>query len=355
MVTTASARAAVRVGAGRGRATGVAEELTLRYGSDAEPGFARLGRSRVRYVDSRGRPASPRQVERIKALVIPPAWTDVWIAPEADWHLQATGRDARGRKQYLYHEAFRDERESAKFDDLRQFGLDLPALRRAVKRDLAERGLTHDRVVAAVVRLLDTTALRIGNEQYAAANRSFGLTTLRNGHAKTSRERVRLQFTGKSAHEFDVTVTDPAVARVVHACQHLPGQLLFEYEDDGAIRPITSTDVNAYLQQRSCASATAKTFRTWGATVLGASLLSTADPPASARERSRAINEAVREVADHLGNTLTVCKRSYVHPAIYAAFEDGTLAEQWDGVAPAKPAGLTSDERRLWHLLDGRA
>src|SRR6478609_10335829 len=334
--------------------TGTAEQLF--YGSDAEPGFSRLGRSRFRYVDSRGRPASARQIERIKALVIPPAWTDVWIAPKADWHLQATGRDARGRKQYLYHAAFRDERESAKFDDLRQFGLDLPSLRRAVKRDLAERGLSHDRVVAAVVRLLDTTALRVGNEQYVAANRSYGLTTLRNRHATTSRQRVRLQFTGKAAHEFDVTIADPDVARVVHACQHLPGQLLFEYEDDdGAVRPITSTDVNAYLQGRSCASATAKTFRTWDASVLAASLLSSAEQPSSKRERSRAINEAVREVAAHLGNTLTVCKRSYVHPAIYDAFDDGSLAKRWDGAAPAKPSGLTSDERRFWRLLDDRA
>lgn len=328
----------------------------LRYGSDAEPGFSRLGRSRFRYVDSRGRPASDRQVERIEALVIPPAWTDVWIAPKADWHLQATGRDARGRKQYLYHEAFRDERESAKFDDLRQFGLDLPALRRAVKRDLTQRGLTHDRVVAAVVRLLDTTALRVGNEQYAAANRSYGLTTLRNRHATASRQRVRLQFTGKSAHDFDVTVGDPAVARVVHACQHLPGQLLFEYvDDDGAVRPISSTDVNAYLQERSCATATAKTFRTWDASVLAAALLAEADPPASKRERSRAINDAVREVAAHLGNTLTVCKRSYVHPAVYDALDDGSLAERWDGAAPTEPKGLAADERRFWHVIDRRA
>ena len=328
---------------------------TLRYGSDAEPGFSRRGRKRFSYVDSRGRPASPRQVERINALVIPPAWTDVWIAPKPDWHLQATGRDARGRKQYLYHEAFREERESAKFDDLRQFGLDLPALRRAVKRDLAQRGLTHDRVVAAVVRLLDTTALRVGNEQYAAANRSYGLTTLRNFHATTGRERVRLQFTGKHAHDFDVTINDPAVARVVHACQHLPGQLLFEYtDDDGAVRPISSSDVNAYLQGRSCATATAKTFRTWDATVLAASLLSEAEPPTSKRERSRSINGAVREVATHLGNTVTVCKRSYIHPAVYGAFDDGDLAARWQGAAPAKPTGLTSDERRLWKLIDER-
>jgi DNA topoisomerase I len=334
----------------------VTEPVTLRYGSDSEPGFHRLGTRRFRYVDSRGRPAGARQVERIAALVIPPAWTDVWIAPHPDWHLQATGRDARGRKQYLYHAAFRDERESAKFDDLRQFGLDLGGLRRAVKRDLTQRTLGHDRVVAAVVRLLDSTALRIGNEQYAAANRSYGLTTLRNRHATTNRNRVRLQFTGKSSHEFDVTVADPDVARVVHACQHLPGQLLFEYvDDDGVVRPISSTDVNVYLQERSCASATAKTFRTWGASVLGASVLSTFDVPASRRERSRSINDAVRVVADHLGNTLTVCKRSYVHPAIYDAFETGELTTRWDGAAPAKPAGLSSDERRLWQLIDQRA
>ena len=327
----------------------------LHYGSDDEPGYRRLGRRRFRYVDSRGRPASARQVERIKSLVIPPAWTDVWIAPKEDWHLQATGRDARNRKQYRYHDTFREEREAAKFDDLRQFGVDLNGLRRAVIRDLDTTELGHDRVVAAVVRLLDTTSLRIGNEEYARDNKSFGLTTLRNRHAKASRRRVQLHFVGKSAHEFDVTISDPAVARVVHDCQHLKGQLLFEYvDDDGEIRAVRSNDVNDYLQLHSCASATAKTFRTWDASVLAASLLAmVSQPPTSKRERSASINAAVREVAAHLGNTLAVCRRSYVHPVIYDAFDDGVLAERWGGAAPSTPSGLHADERRFWHLIDG--
>ncbi|MCU1501958.1 MAG: topoisomerase [Ilumatobacteraceae bacterium] len=325
----------------------------LRYGSDGEPGFRRLGRARFHYVDADGRPAAADEVARIRALVIPPAWTDVWIAPAADWHLQATGRDAKGRKQYRYHDGYREEREAAKFDDLRRFGLDLTRLRRAVQRDLAEPDLCHDRVVAAIVRLLDATSLRVGNEEYARTNGSFGLTTLRNRHVHSSTRSVRLQFRGKSAHDFDVTIADPKVAKVVRGCQHLPGQLLFQYAADGGdVHPVTSTDVNTYLQRHACSTATAKTFRTWGASVMGASLLAAQDEPSSGRVRSRSINSAVRQVAEHLGNTLTVCKRSYIHPAVYDAYDDGELAKRWDGEAPARPSGLAADERRFWNLID---
>jgi DNA topoisomerase-1 len=325
----------------------------LRYGSDHEPGYRRLGRTRFRYVDGDGRVVDAEHVVRIRALAIPPAWTDVWIAPAADWHLQATGRDARGRKQYRYHDGYREERESAKFGDLHQFGLDLTGLRRAVARDLADSELSHDRVVAAIVRLLDVTSLRVGNEEYARTNGSFGLTTLRVRHARAGTRTVRLQFRGKSAHDFDVTIADPKVAKVVRGCQHLPGQLLFQYDAGGGdAHPVTSTDVNTYLQRHACSTATAKTFRTWGASVMGAALLAEADPPASVRERSRSINTAVREVAEHLGNTLAVCKRSYVHPVVYAALDVGELAKRWEGAAPLRPGGLAADERRFWNLLD---
>jgi DNA topoisomerase-1 len=327
--------------------------VQLRYGSDEEPGLRRLGRSRFRYVHVDGRPASAQDVVRIRSLAIPPAWTNVWIAPSADWHIQATGRDAKGRKQYRYHDDFREEREAAKFNDLRQFGLDLVGLRRAVAVDLGDDGLTHDRLVATIVRLLDRTALRIGNEQYAKANGSFGLTTLRNEHARGGVKRVRLQVRGKSAHEFDVTVEDPKVAKVVRTCQHLPGQLLFQYEDDdGGLRPVTSGDVNEYLQRHSCATATAKTFRTWTASVLGASLLAEAERPATVTQTRREVNAAVRQVAAHLGNTLAVCKRSYVHPVVYETFESGELAARWQEATPTRPGGLTGDERRFWKLID---
>jgi len=327
----------------------------LRYGSDEEPGYRRLGRTRFRYVDARGRPLSEREVARIRRLAIPPAWTDVWIAPGPDWHIQATGRDSRLRKQYRYHDAFRAEREATKFDDLRQFGRDLPGLRRAVDRDLADQALSHARVVAAVVRLLDLTHLRVGNEEYARANRSYGLTTLRRHHARVGTTALQLRFRGKSAHEFDVVIRDPKVLRVVRGLQHLPGQVLFQYEDDdGIVRPVGSTDVNAYLQAHSCATATAKTFRTWSASVMAATRLASMDPPSSTRERSRTINTALRDVAFELGNTLAVCKRSYVHPVVFKAFDDGRLAERWDRAAPSRPSGLAADERRFWHLLAAR-
>lgn len=325
---------------------------SLYYGSDDAPGYRRLGRSTFRYVDQDGRPVPAEEVARIRALAIPPAWTNVWIAPSPDWHVQATGRDAKGRKQYRYHTAFREEREASKFDDLVQFGRDLPRLRRAVAKDLRGRELSHDRVVAAVVRLLDATHLRIGNEEYARTNESYGLTTLRDQHAQVGTQRLRLQFRGKHAHDFDVVIHDPVVARVVRRCQHLPGQMLFQYEtDDGQVKPIGSADVNAYLQAHSCATATAKTFRTWSASVMCAALLATSEPPDTTRARSRSINEAVKEVSRELGNTVAVCKRSYVHPIVYETFADGRLAEHYAGPAPAAPSGLSAHERRFWHLV----
>jgi DNA topoisomerase I len=325
---------------------------SLRYGSDDQPGFRRLGHTRFRYVDTRGRPVAAHHLERIKRIAIPPAWTDVWIAPGPEYHVQATGRDARGRKQYRYHDDFRQEREATKFADLVQFGHDLPALRRAVARDLELPDLAYERVIAAIVRLLDTTHLRVGNEEYARTNNSFGLTTLRTRHVRVGRRQLRLTFRGKSAHDFDVTIADPKVVRVVRLCQHLPGQTLFQYEDDaGDLRSVGSSDVNAYLQAHSCATATAKTFRTWSASVMAAARLGGLEPPTSARERSMSINEAVRGVAEDLGNTLAVCKRSYVHPTVYAAFDDGRLAAWWSEAAPPQPSGLAADERRFWRLV----
>jgi len=283
--------------------------------------------------------------------VIPPAWTDVWISADANSHLQATGRDARNRKQYRYHDEFTNLRGAAKFGDLAAFAAGLGRLRRAVKRDLSGSSPDHDHVVAVLVQLLDTTSLRIGNEVYARTNKSFGLTTLRNRHVVIRGSEVRMRFRGKSAHQFDVTVDDKRLARLVRRCQSLPGQRLFEYVDgDGEVCPVGSTDVNDYIRQHGAERGSAKTFRTWGASVMAGELLAEAsvdDEEISART----VNAALRIVAGHLGNTLAVCRASYVHPSIIEHFLDGTLADRWTPSVHRSPNGLTVSERRLLRLL----
>lgn len=326
----------------------------LRHGTDEEPGIRRTGTSRFRYIDDRtGRSPSTADMERIRRLAVPPAWTDVWIAADAASHLQATGRDARGRKQYRYHAAFSAGTAAQKFDQLHHFGASLGTLRRRVERDLhGSRALGHDQVVAAVVRLLDITSLRVGNEHYAKENRSFGLTTLRNRHAAIRGDRVRFGFVGKSHRRFDVEVSNPVLARLVRRCQELPGQMLFQYRDvDGAPRPLTSQDVNAYLTAHCWPGATAKTFRTWNASVTAGRLLSAAGDQGSASRTT--LNAVIDAVADELGNTRAVCRQSYVHPALAAAYLDGSLSGRWNRPPAAKPSGLTVDERRLLRFLRG--
>jgi DNA topoisomerase-1 len=329
--------------------------VVVRFGSDAVPGIRRQGKSRVRYVDERtGRSPSAAALTRIAALAVPPAWTDVWIAVDPDSHVQATGRDAKGRKQYRYHDEFVADRASTKFSSLVTFGSRLGPLRRRVDRDLRRDSLTHDRVVATLVKLLDLTSLRVGNDEYARANRSFGLTTLRNGHAAVSGSKVRLAFPGKSAHRFDLTVDNRRLAAVVRRCQHLPGQRLFEYEDlDGTIRPVGSDDVNAYLGEHAAPGTTAKTFRTWNATVLAAQGLAAMAVEEEAPVK-RTINVVVQAVADELGNTRAVCRASYVHPVVVEAYLEGSLSRRWGRPVGARPAGLTVSERKTLRLL-GRA
>ncbi|MEO6125950.1 MAG: DNA topoisomerase IB [Ilumatobacteraceae bacterium] len=324
---------------------------SLVFGSDDQPGIHRLGRTRFRYEHDSGRKVSAADKSRIAALVIPPAWTDVWISADENSHLQATGRDARGRKQYRYHDEFTALRGAAKFDDLLDFAAGLGRLRRAVAADLARRAPDHDHVVAVLVRLLDLTSLRVGNEVYAQTNKSFGLTTLRNRHVVVRGSEVRMRFRGKSAHDFDVTVDDQRLARLVRRCQTLPGQRLFEYVgSDGKIRTIGSTDVNDYVRRHGSESGSAKTFRTWGASVMAGELLAEAavDDEDIA---PRTVNAALRIVAGHLGNTLAVCRSSYVHPTIVEHFLDGTLGEQWTPQVGRSPVGLTVGERRLVRLL----
>ncbi|HUF96966.1 MAG TPA: hypothetical protein VMM60_02480 [Ilumatobacter sp.] len=324
----------------------------LRYGSDSDAGIRRRGRKRFSYVNERtGRPPSRADLERIVALAIPPAWSDVWIAADPLSHLQATGRDARGRKQYRYHQSQIDASSADKFAELIPFASSLGRIRRQVTTDLRSKTLDHDQVVAAVVRLLDTTSLRVGNQEYERDNRSFGLTTLHQRHAKVRGSTIYLDFKGKSNHHFDVDIANKTLARIVRRCQHLPGQHLFQYEAaDGARRTVSSTDVNAYLAEHGDTLSTAKTFRTWNATVQAADLFAElardgAEPVPSV------VNQVVDTVAQQLGNTRAVCRNSYIHPLVIDSYLNATLLNGWARPVGTKPGGLRAPERRTLRLL----
>jgi len=307
------------------------------------------------YVGPRGKSgSSPRLLERIRKLAIPPAWTDVWICPDPRGHLQATGRDARGRKQYRYHADWRLAKDADKFERMLEFGAALPRIRQRVKADLAAPvGAQPGRetVLATIVRLLDTTYVRIGNEEYARSNRSFGLTTLRNRHAAVSGTRLRLKFRGKSGKEHEVALDDPRVARVVRRCQAMPGQDLFQYVDeDGAVHGVGSSDVNEYIRTASGADFTAKDFRTWHGTVHALALwLEHAELEKRARPSTK---ELLAEVAKRLGNTVAVCKKSYVHPRVLEVLA-GELDDELRGdlERAQRRDGLSAAERRLLAFL----
>ena len=325
----------------------------LRFGSDQEPGIRRRGTKRFTYVNERtGRQMSAgADLDRIKRLAVPPAWTDVWIAADPNSHLQATGRDARGRKQYRYHDAFVNDRATNKFTDLVAFAGSLGPLRRRVDRDVRLGDLSHDRVVATIVRLLDITSLRIGNDEYERSNGSFGLATLRNKHVHVRGSTIHFEFRGKSAHDFDVSVEDRRLAKIVRSCQDLPGQRLFMYRAlDGTVRTVDSSDVNSYLGEHCSPGVTTKTFRTWNATVRAAEALFIAsqhdDTPSA-----RVLNAAIDQVADHLGNTRSVCRGSYVHPAVVEAYLDGTLIRRWQRSVGQRPYRLSVSERKTVRLL----
>ena len=328
---------------------------SLVHVSDDEPGIARQGHSRFRYVreTSRKPVRNDRELARIRALAIPPAWTDVWICADPNGHIQATGRDARGRKQYRYHAADRRRRDRRKFDQLVPFGTSLGGLRVAIDRDLRRPQLDRQRVLAAIVSLLEQTYIRIGNEAYARENQSFGLTTLRSSHVDVDGTHLRLHFRGKGGKWTDVSCCDARLARVVRRCQELPGQHLFQYEDaDGTVAHVTSTDVNDYLREITGLDATAKTFRTWGATLMAAELLAAVQPPASAQAATRVANDILRDVAAELGNTLAVCRASYVHPVVLDSFESGTLHTVWQEGPARSRKRVTAPERKLLRLLE---
>jgi DNA topoisomerase IB len=330
----------------------------LHFVDDTEPGIRRKGTKRFRYVPD-GSSTAVRDratLDRIKALAIPPAWTDVWICADPGGHIQATGRDARGRKQYRYHADFRAERERTKFDQLVDFGQALPAIRERVDQDLDRRGMPFERVVALVVSLLEQTFVRVGNESYAIENGTFGLTTLRRKHVVVEDGTIALKFKGKGGREHEVPCNDARLCRLMRRCQDLRGQLLFEYRDDeGDLSPVSSQDVNTYLREASGLDATAKTFRTWGATLLAASAFAVLDPPQTVKERQLGVKTVVGAVANELGNTPTVCRASYIHPIVIERYEDGTLPAQW-AKGPARDGhGLIAEERRLLRLLGARS
>jgi DNA topoisomerase-1 len=331
------------------------ERARLRVWSDARPGIRRERRGDgFRYVRCDGKPVTDaKALARIRALAIPPAWEDVLICPDERGHLQAVGRDARGRKQYRYHPAFRAKRDGTKYAKVAAFGAALSRVRARVEADLARRGLPRDKVLAAVVKLLDRTHLRVGNAEYAKANGSFGLSTLLDRHATFTGAKLRLRFRGKSGVKHERVVSDRALARVVRACRDLPGQDLFQYHcrdggGRGGAKPIGSADVNDYIHKAAGAEFTAKDFRTWAGTVEAAARLAALERPATKAAAERAVCAVIKEVAAVLGNTPAVCRKSYVHPAVPEAFARGALPN-------TRPRGrLSGDETRVLKLLGRR-
>jgi len=300
----------------------------LSYVSDQDPGIRRKparGHG-FNYVDAEGRPVKDEAtLDRIRALAIPPAWTDVWICPRASGHIQATGRDQRGRKQYRYHARWSAERGLHKYDRVIAFGRALPRLRKRVEEDLARRGLPREKVLAAVIRVMEMTLIRVGNEEYAKQNKSFGLTTLRDRHAKVGATRAVFEFKGKSGKVHTTGFNDRRLARVVKACQDLPGQRLFQYlDDDGQRRAVESADVNTYIRETVGDDFSAKDFRTWAGTVAAARAL-TMPECADLSASKRNVNTCVKAVAGLLGNTAAVARSAYIHPAILDAYAAGKL------------------------------
>jgi DNA topoisomerase-1 len=323
-------RARAKNGNGNGakivaEAMDAAEGAGLRYVSDDCPGYTRKSKGDdVDWLDAEGKLIRDEQrLLRIKRLAIPPAWTEVWVSPSANGHIQATGRDARRRKQYLYHERWREVRDENKYDRIISFGKALPKIRRRIARDLKLAGLPRNKVLATVVQLLERTFIRIGNEEYARENKSFGLTTMKDRHVEVKGAKLRFRFRGKSGREHEVDVTDRHIATIISKLQDLPGQDLFQYVDDnGEIRDVTSQDVNEYLREITGEDFSAKDFRTWAGTVLAAIALNAQEKFETQKQAKSSINTAIRAVAKILGNTPAICRKCYVHPAVLETYLD---------------------------------
>lgn len=339
----------------RTRALRAARVAGLRHVDDEGPGIRRDGApGAFEYLSVRGSPVrDPTTLRRIARLAIPPAYEKVWICPDPRGHLQATGRDARGRKQYRYHPDWRLTRDTHKFDRMIEFGAALPAIRRRVRKDLALPGLSRDKVLALIVALLDATRLRIGNNVYERDNRSYGLTTLRDRHADFTGGRLRLSFRGKGGTEHDLAIDDRRLTRIARRCHDLPGQRLFQYlDDDGRRRPIHSGMVNDYLRQVTGHDFTAKDFRTWGATLRAISLMACTPLPEPPTERAinACILQAIRTVAEELRNTPAVCRKSYINPAVFEGWREGRLQKSF---ACHFRAGSRAVEKRALQFLRG--
>ena len=319
----------------------------LRYVSDTSPGIRREPRpgGGFRYIGIDGKAIrKASDIQRIAHIAVPPAWTDVWICPLPNGHIQATGRDARRRKQYRYHERWREARDATKYERTIAFGDVLPRIRARVDRDLRRSDLSRERVLATIVRLLDSTYIRVGNEEYARENRSFGLTTMRDRHVEVDGSKLRFQFRGKSGKQHTVAISDRRVARVVARLQDLPGQQLFQWQgEDGEVHGVESEDVNEYIREASGGDFTAKDFRTWAGTVLAAWALQDLGEYASLTQAKRHVVEAVEAVARDLGNTPAVCRRCYVHPEVISAHLDGDLLANLGRRAEETLAELLAD------------
>jgi DNA topoisomerase-1 len=307
-----------------------AKAAGLRYVHDGSPGIRRkrAGKS-FSYVGPDGQPIRDEEtLKRITSLAIPPAWTEVWICPSPRGHLQATGRDAKGRKQYRYHPRWREVRDETKYERMIAFANALPTIRSRAEQDLSQPGLTRRKLLATIVRLLEMTLIRVGNEEYARENRSFGLTTLRTRHVKVNGSELRFNFRGKSGKSHNIAVSDRRLAGVIKRCQELPGQTLFQYAgENGEYETIDSEDVNDYLSEITGQDFTAKDFRTWAGTVLAAQALQEFEAFDSEAQGKRNVVQAIESVAEQLGNTPSVCRKCYVHPAVLDTYLDGTMLE----------------------------
>ena len=345
-----------------------AQAAGLVYVSDEERGIRRerQGDAFAYYKPNGNKVADEGTLERIRKLAIPPAYVDVWICAKPGGHLQATGRDARGRKQYRYHPQFREARESTKYEHMMEFARALPDIRKTLTQHMALRGLPREKVLATVVHLLESTLIRIGNDDYARTNKSYGLTTLRNPHVKVEGSELRFQFKGKSGKMWRLQVKDRRIAKIVRACQELPGQRLFQYQDEaGAAREVTSADVNAYLKEITGRDITAKDFRTWAGTVMAALALQEFEAFDTQAAQKKNIRDAIERVSSRLGNTPTICRKCYVHPEVLSAYAEGNLLleikqqveeelrEDLANLKPEEAAVLAMLESRLKRTLEG--
>lgn len=339
----------------------VAEEAGLRYVSDEHPGYTRKRKGDdFDYFDLEGKKITDEtRLLRIRRLAVPPAYQDVWICPSANGHIQATGRDARGRKQYRYHERWREVRDENKYDRMVVFGKALPKIRRRIQRDMKQRGLSREKVLATVVQLLERTFIRVGNEEYAKENKSFGLTTLRNRHVDVRGATLKFRFRGKSGVDHEVDVADRRLAKIIRQLQDLPGQEVFQYlDDEGERRTVTSQDVNDYLREITGQDFTAKDFRTWAGTVLAAMALNAQEAFENKTQAKKNVKDAISAVAKILGNTPAVCRKCYVHPAVLENYLDGAmidgLKQKTEETLVRKLGSLRSEEAAVMTFLQAK-